>query len=321
MTILVTGGAGFIGSNLVHSLNADGIYQITVCDQLISYQANKTENLKGARFELVKPPDLISWLNCYRPHVVIHLAGITDTRRHDAEVFSVNFCLSIDLFQWCTKHRVPFIYASSAATYGAGDYGFDDDMMRWLVPMNMYGWSKHVFDLWAFDKGREERPPVCVGLKLFNVYGPREAHKGVMASVITQKLYDMIAGRPQRLFKSHHTNIPDGMQLRDFVYVDDVCSVIKFFMKGNHSGIFNVGTGYPRSFRDAIVALGESLGKVPDIRYIDMPHDIRTQYQYRTQAELGKLRRVGYDKPFISLEEGIQRTVEFFRQREIESAA
>ncbi len=214
---------------------------------------------------------------------------------------------------------MPFIYASSAATYGNGEHGFDDDWtpqaLQELKPMNLYGWSKHLFDLAVVDRfmKKEKLPPQWAGLKFFNVFGPNEYHKGEMMSLVAKRFDDAKAGRTVRLFKSHRPGIEDGDQRRDFIYVDDAVAVVRWLMESPQvSGIFNVGTGQARSFRDLIASLFRSLGREPKIEYIDMPESIRGQYQYFTEAKIDNLRRAGYNAGFASIEEGVKRYVTQF---------
>jgi ADP-L-glycero-D-manno-heptose 6-epimerase len=226
------------------------------------------------------------------------------------------------LLDWCTASRTPFIYASSAATYGDGVQGFEDDWsqaaLRKLQPMNLYGWSKHLFDLAVVDRyvKKQPLPPRWVGLKFFNVYGPNEYHKGHMASVLAKVFDSAKAGQPVRLFKSHRDGIADGEQRRDFIYIDDAVSVLRWLLDTSSvNGIFNVGTGKAESFRDMIVAMFKALGRPPHIDYIDMPETIRGQYQYFTQAGVANLRHAGYNAGFMPLETAVARYVNGYLDR------
>jgi ADP-L-glycero-D-manno-heptose 6-epimerase len=234
-----------------------------------------------------------------------------------------NFRLSLRLLDWCTLTRTPFIYASSAATYGDGSHGFDDDWsleaLRNLKPMNLYGWSKHLFDLALVDRymKKEKMPPHWVGLKFFNVYGPNEYHKGHMASVLA-KVFDLAkSGQPVKLFKSHRDDVADGDQRRDFIYVDDAISVLRWLLEATGiNGIFNVGTGKAESFRDMIGAMFRALGKPADIEYVDMPQAIRGQYQYFTEARIERLRSAGYNAGFTRLEIAVGQYVTGYLNRD-----
>jgi ADP-L-glycero-D-manno-heptose 6-epimerase len=309
---LITGGAGFIGSNLVAALNDAGCVDIVVNDTLGS--GEKWRNLqKRQLLDVVPPSDLQRWIEGRKLSAVIHLGANSDTMASDAdEVIASNFRLSLMLLDWCSLNRTPFIYASSAATYGDGSAGFDDDWsvnaLRRLRPLNLYGWSKHLFDLVVAERlqRRVDLPPQCAGLKFFNLFGPNEYHKGHMRSVIATVFADAQAGRPVRLFKSHRDGIDDGDQRRDFVHVDDAVSVMRWLMDHTDvSGIFNVGTGTARSFRDLVTALFRALGHDPNIAYIDMPMAIRERYQYFTQAAVERLRQNGYDRMPTPLEVGV----------------
>ncbi|MEX2035892.1 MAG: ADP-glyceromanno-heptose 6-epimerase [Xanthobacteraceae bacterium] len=317
--LLVTGGAGFIGSNVVAALNDAGRTDIAVNDVL--GDGGKWRNLaKRQLADVIPPDDLFRWLDGRKLDTVIHLGAISDTTATDADlVIDTNFRLSLRLLDWCTSARVPFIYASSAATYGAGAGGFSDDWspaaLKRLKPMNLYGWSKQLFDLAVVERSakKEKLPPQWAGLKFFNVFGPNEYHKGEMMSLVAKRFDDAKNGRSVRLFKSHRQGIEDGDQKRDFIYVDDAVSVVRWLMETpSASGIFNVGTGKARSFRDMIAALFRALGLEPKIEYVDMPAAIRGQYQYFTEAEVGNLRRAGYNTGFTALEEGIKRYVTQF---------
>jgi ADP-L-glycero-D-manno-heptose 6-epimerase len=319
---LVTGGAGFIGSNVVASLNESSHSDIAVNDYLGPNE--KWRNLAKRQIaEVVTPGDLFQWLDRRKLDAVIHLGAISDTMAADANlILDTNFRLSLRLLDWCTVTRTPFIYASSAATYGNGDQGFSDDWspgaLRRLRPLNLYGWSKHVFDLLVaerFTRG-EKLPPQWAGLKFFNVFGPNEYHKGEMMSLIAKRFDEAKSGQPVQLFKSHRAGIQDGDQKRDFIHVDDAVGVIRWLLDSQAvSGIFNVGTGHARSFRDLVVTMFRTLGRISNIEYIDMPPAIRDRYQYFTQCEVENLRRAGYNAGFISLEEGVAAYVTQFLNR------
>jgi len=309
---LVTGGAGFIGSNVVAALNEAGRRDIAINDALGS--DDKWRNLKKRQFaDLVPPGELFAWLDGRKLDGVLHLGAISDTTATDGDlVLETNFRLSLKLLDWCTATRTPFIYASSAATYGDGSAGFADDWtpdaLNRLKPMNLYGWSKHLFDLAVaerFAKGAK-LPPQWAGLKFFNVFGPNEYHKGAMASVLARVFDDAKEGRAVRLFKSHRTGIADGEQQRDFIYVDDAIAVVRWLLETPAvCGIFNVGTGKARSFRDMMLAMFQALGRPPNVEYIEMPAAIRDKYQYFTQAEVENLRQAGYNAGFTPLEQAV----------------
>ncbi|HVZ53913.1 MAG TPA: ADP-glyceromanno-heptose 6-epimerase [Pseudolabrys sp.] len=320
---LVTGGAGFIGSNVVASLNEAGATDVTVNDWLGT--GDKWRNLaKRQLADFVPPADLMRWLEGRKLDAVIHMGAISDTTAADGDaVMENNFRLSLRLLDWCTTTRTPFIYASSAATYGDGDQGFVDDWspeaLRALRPLNLYGWSKHLFDQTLVDRyvKKENLPPRWVGLKFFNVYGPNEYHKGAMASVLSKVFGGAKSGQPVRLFKSHREGIADGEQRRDFIHVDDAVAVLRWFVDDSSvNGIFNVGTGQAESFRDMIVAMFKALGRAPNIEYVDMPENIRGQYQYFTQSSIENLRRAGYDAPFTPLETAVASYVNGYLDRD-----
>ncbi len=317
--LLVTGGAGFIGSNVVAALNEAGRTDIAVNDVLGT--DGKWRNLaKRQVADVVAPADLFGWLEGRKLDAVIHMGAISDTTATDADlVMESNFRTSMRLLDWCTGARVPFIYASSAATYGDGTAGFSDDWspasLQKLKPMNLYGWSKQLFDQAVAERfaKKEKLPPQWAGLKFFNVFGPNEYHKGEMMSLVAKRFDDAKAGRTVRLFKSHRPGIGDGEQRRDFIYVDDTVAVVRWLMQTPQvSGIFNVGTGKARSFRDLISALFRALGREPKIEYVDMPENIRGQYQYFTQAKVDHLLAAGYNAGFTSLEDGVKRYVTEF---------
>jgi ADP-L-glycero-D-manno-heptose 6-epimerase len=310
--LLVTGGAGFIGSNVVAALNDAGRGDIAVCDCLGS--DGKWRNLaKRQLADVVPPSQLLAWLQGRRLDAVIHLGAISETTATDGDlVIDTNFRLPARLLDWCAANATPFIYASSAATYGDGDQGFVDDpsldALKKLRPMNLYGWSKQLFDLMVAERVRqhEQMPPQWAGLKFFNVFGPNEYHKGAMMSVLARRFDEIKSGAGVQLFKSHRAGVADGDQRRDFIYVDDVVRVIMWLLAaGSVSGIFNVGTGKARSFRDLMLAAYAALGAQPNIDYVDMPIQIRGSYQYFTQASVDRLRSAGYNGGFTSLEDGV----------------
>jgi ADP-L-glycero-D-manno-heptose 6-epimerase len=315
--ILVTGGAGFIGSNVVAALCGRGV-SVAVSDRLRSN--DKWRNLAKADFrELIEPEALDAWLaGRGRLDAVVHLGAISATTERDADlIFDVNVRLSARLWEWCAAHDTPFIYASSAATYGAGAQGFDDDQqvaaLAQLRPLNAYGWSKHFFDrrVLAGIAAGQGAPPQWVGLKFFNVYGPNEYHKGTMQSVVAQKYPLVAAGRPVTLFTSHHPDYPDGGQMRDFVFVEDCVDVILWLLERPQvSGLFNLGSGRARSFADLARAIAAAAGVPARIEFMPMPEAIRPNYQYYTEARMQKLRDAGYDRPFTSIEDGVRRYVE-----------
>jgi ADP-L-glycero-D-manno-heptose 6-epimerase len=314
--LLVTGGAGFIGSNVVAALNDAGRADVAVCDVL--GHDGKWRNLaKRQLADVVPPAELMAWLHGRRLDAVIHLGAISETTATDGDlVIETNFRLSMRLLDWCTAERVPLIYASSASTYGDGDQGFRDEQtvpaLKKLRPMNLYGWSKHLFDLAVAERVArgETMPPQWAGLKFFNVFGPNEYHKGGMMSVLAKRFDDIKAGRPIQLFKSHRDGIADGDQRRDFIYVEDVVRVITWLLASPAvSGIFNVGTGTARSFKDLMLAAYAALGAAPNIDYIDMPVQIRDSYQYFTQSEGERLRGAGYNGGFTSLEDAVSHYV------------
>lgn len=317
--LLVTGGAGFIGSNVVAALNDAGRSDVVVCDFLGS--DGKWRNLaKRQLADVVPPAELTQWLGNRKLDAIIHLGAISETTATDGDlVIETNFRLSMRLLDWCTASATPFIYASSAATYGDGEQGFRDDAsldaLRKLRPMNLYGWSKHLFDMAVADRVAQglKMPPQWAGLKFFNVFGPNEYHKGTMMSVLARRFDDVKSGRVVQLFKSHREGIADGDQRRDFIHVDDVVRVIMWLLATRSvNGIFNVGTGHARSFRDLILAAYSALGAEPNIEYIDMPEQIRGSYQYFTEAEVDHLRRAGYNGGFTALEDAVGSYVKGF---------
>jgi ADP-L-glycero-D-manno-heptose 6-epimerase len=320
--ILVTGGAGFIGSNLVASLNDGGVTEIAVNDHLGSLE--KERNLKNRRYSgIVSPNELFRWLDGRKLEAILHMGAISSTTATDEKaVMEANFELPMRLLDWCTATRTPFIYASSAATYGDGSQGFDDDdkpeSLARLKPLNLYGRSKLRFDLAIVERARAKAPmpPQWCGLKFFNVFGPNEYHKEDMRSVLCKVFPDAKAGQAVRLFKSDREGIPDGGQARDFIYVLDAAKVVLWLLdRPRVSGIYNVGTGEARTFKDMIHALFAALKREPEIDYIGMPAELSGRYQYLTQARMERLRAAGYDAPFTPLEAAVEDYVTRFLDR------
>jgi ADP-L-glycero-D-manno-heptose 6-epimerase len=320
--LLVTGGAGFIGSNVVAALNDAGRSDVAVCDDL--GHDGKWRNLaKRQLADFVPPSQLLGWLQDRRLEAMIHLGAISETTATDGDlVMEANFRMPLRLLDWCTATGTPFIYASSAATYGNGEQGFRDDpsidALKTLRPMNLYGWSKHLFDMAVAERAAkgEKLPPQWAGLKFFNVFGPNEYHKGTMMSVLARRFDDIKAGRPVQLFKSHREGIADGDQRRDFIYVDDVVRVMMWLLATpSISGLFNVGTGTARSFKDLMLAAYAALGNRPNIEYIDMPEAIRGSYQYFTEGNVDRLRSAGYNGGFTALEDAVGLYVKGFLDR------
>jgi ADP-L-glycero-D-manno-heptose 6-epimerase len=312
--ILVTGGAGFIGSNLAASLAEQG-HDVALCDRLRT--GDKWRNIARIDLrDLVAPEQLDAWLLAHGKGLsaVFHLGAVSSTTEVDADlIVETNFRLSRKLWQWCAQHGKRLIYASSAATYGAAEVGFEDDDspagLARLRPLNAYGWSKQLFDRWAVRSvtAGNDHPPQWVGLKFFNVYGPNEYHKGGMQSVVAQKYALAAAGDPVTLFRSNRDGVADGGQLRDFVYVADCVQVMLWLLENPKvNGILNLGTGTARSFADLATALCAAVGKPARLTFVDMPAAIRPNYQYFTQARMERLRALGYSRPFTSLEDGVR---------------
>ncbi len=310
---MVTGGAGFIGSNLHAALVARG-HETVVVDRL---RATKWRNLAHhAPAQLIHPDALDDFLATDPPiELVFHLGAISSTTATDGDlVWSSNVALSQRLWTWCADRSVRFIYASSAATYGAGEAGFTDgtDSLDRLHPMNLYGWSKHAFDLSVRRNlaAGHPRPPQWAGLKFFNVYGPNEYHKGHMISVVKVKHDDLLAGRAPRLFRSDRPDIPDGGQKRDFIWVGDIVDVMLWLLDNpGANGLFNLGTGRARTYLDLAHAVCAAAGADPHVEFIDMPSALRGQYQSYTEADMNRLRAAGYAGQFTPLEAGIAQYV------------
>ena len=313
--ILLTGGAGFIGSLLHAALHARG-ERVAVSDRLGA--EGKWRNLaKHPPVELVHPDRLDDWLAAGpRLRMVYHLGAVSETTATDGDhVWETNVALSWRLWTWCADHGVPFVYASSAATYGDGSAGFDDapDGLERLRPLNLYGWSKHAFDLRvrAALAAGELAPPRWTGLKFFNVYGPNEYHKGPMISVVKVKADELAAGRPARLFRSDREGVADGAQRRDFIWAGDVVDVMLWLLDApGVSGLFNLGTGTARTYLDLAHAVADALDVPRRVEFVDMPERLRGQYQSFTEARMERLRAAGYAGQFTPLEDGVRRYVQ-----------
>lgn len=316
--IVVTGGAGFIGSNLLAGLEARGSTDLVAVDGL--GQDDKWRNIAKRELAAFVPPrDLMSFLEAHAPEIdtIFHMGAVSSTTERDADLIAeTNFALSLQLWDWCSWRGARLIYASSAATYGDGSAGFDDDGsvegLARLRPLNAYGWSKHVFDRRVARLVAEGKPapPQWAGLKFFNVYGPNEYHKGGMMSVAAQIFPRARAGEPARLFRSHNPAYADGGQLRDFVWIGDcVAAMLWLYDNPQVNGLFNLGTGEARSFADLAAAVFRGLNQEPRIEYIDTPAELRDKYQYFTEARMERLRKAGYDRAFTSLEDGVGRYV------------
>ena len=317
--IAVTGAAGFIGSCMVRKLNDEGLSNILIVDEFSHEEKNR--NLEGKKYlEKVHRNDFPGWLweKHYFVDAIFHLGARTDTTEKDWGIFQeLNLDYSKALWELCAKHNIPLIYASSAATYGLGEHGYDDrhDIVGQLHPLNPYGESKNRFDEWALKQAAQ--PPHWYGLKFFNVYGPNEYHKGRMASVIFHTARQIKATGGMKLFRSHRKDYEDGQQSRDFVYIKDVIDILFWlFRKQPANGLYNLGTGKARTFYDLAAATFRAMGREPNISFIDTPEDIRDTYQYFTEANMNKLREVGYEKDFYSLEEGIEDYVKGYLMEE-----
>lgn len=313
--IVITGAAGFIGSCVLSYFNQKGHQDIIIVDEFS--RADKNKNLEGKKFfQQINRDEFINWFNnnVQQINYVIHLGARTDTTEFNIEVFEkLNVQYSKDIWNICCQYQIPLIYASSAATYGAGENGYDDDetKLSLLQPLNPYGWSKHYFDLWVMQQ--QEQPPFWAGLKFFNVFGPNEYHKGRMASVVFHAFHQIQKTGKVKLFRSHRPDFKDGEQLRDFVYIKDVVKVIYFIYANKiKSGIYNLGTGKARTFLDLARSVFKAMNKSENIEFIDTPEDIRDKYQYFTEAKMQKLLQQSYSEKFISLEDAIQDYVQNF---------
>ncbi len=307
--IVVTGAVGFIGSQLIKKLNNHNFNEIIAVDKFDREDKNK--NIEGLRIkQRIDRDEFISWLEANGKAVefIFHIGAKTDTALFDVELLTkMNTEYTKSIWKLCIANQIPLVYASSAATYGLGEYGYDDDesQIEKLKPLNPYGQSKQDFDVWGLKQ--EEKPFFWAGLKFFNVYGPNEYHKGRMASVVWHAYNQIKKTKAMKLFRSHNPEFKDGEQMRDFVYVKDVVDVCYWLMHHRKdSGIYNLGSGKARTFLDLTKAVFKSMGLQPDITFIDTPEDIRDKYQYFTEANMAKLKSIGYTKPFYSLEEGIK---------------
>lgn len=307
--IIVTGAAGFIGSCLVRKLNDEGhVKDVIVVDDF--YKSYKDKNLDNKLIlEWIHRDIFLKWFQKFgkRIECVFHLGARTDTAEKDVAIFDkLNLNYSKSIWKTCVEYQIPLIYASSAATYGLGEFGYEDShsVVKKLKPLNPYGQSKNDFDQWAL--AQKETPPFWAGLKFFNVYGPNEYHKKRMASVIFHTLKQIQKTGEMKLFRSHNPNFKDGEQKRDFIYVKDVIDICWFlYQNQNESGLYNVGTGEARTFFDLASNTFKAMNLKPKISFIDTPEDIRDTYQYFTEANMSKLRKAGYDAPFYSLEDGV----------------
>jgi ADP-L-glycero-D-manno-heptose 6-epimerase len=311
--IIVTGAAGFIGSCLVSKLNKEGFNDIIIVDDFSDPE--KMKNLEGKIFsQKVHRDDFIKWLkeNQRLVQFVFHIGARTDTTEFNKEIFDkLNLNYTKDIWNICVEFGLPLVYASSAATYGLGEHGYNDDhnIVEKLKPLNPYGDSKNDFDKWALKQ--ERKPYFWAGLKFFNVYGPNEYHKGRMASVIMHAHRQIKENGTVKLFRSHNPEYKDGEQLRDFVYVKDVVEVCYFLLHHRKDpGLYNLGSGKARTFLDLVKNTFAGVNKPPKIEFVDTPIDIRDKYQYFTEANMSKLKSIGYSKPFHTLEEGVKDYVE-----------
>tara|TARA_B110000238_G_C16081672_1_gene419737 strand:+ start:55 stop:1023 length:969 start_codon:yes stop_codon:yes gene_type:complete len=310
--ILVTGAAGFIGSNIVASLNKKGYKNIILCDWV--NDKSKKNNIKKLIYKKIVPPEkIIEYLNeSQNIELIIHMgANSSTTETNFRLIYNINTRFSKNLWQWCVNNQVRLIYASSAATYGDGKKGFNDSEKQTYKPLNIYGLSKYLFDRYVIKQNKRGIcPPQWVGLKFFNVYGPNEYHKGNMQSVVKHAVDQYNKYGKVKLFKSYNDEYIDGQQTRDFIYVDDCVQLINWLIEHkNISGIYNCGTSIERTFEDLVKAMFKSINITPKIEYIDMPENLRNQYQYYTRANMDKIREKGYNIKSLTLEEGVNKYV------------
>lgn len=317
--MIVTGAAGFIGSCLISKLNEENFNYIIAVDQFDD--PAKLKNLEGKKIqEKVHRDDFFDWLdrNYEEVEFIFHIGARTDTTEFDTAIFDkLNLNYSKEIWNRCVDYQIPLVYASSAATYGSGELGYKDDesIIPQLQPLNPYGESKNEFDKWALNQ--EKKPFFWAGLKFFNVYGPNEYHKARMASVIWHAYRQISEKGEMKLFRSHNPEYKDGEQMRDFVYVKDVVEVCYFLMRHRkNSGIYNLGSGKARTFLDLTKAVFKAMDKEENIGFIDTPEDIREKYQYFTEADMNKLKLIGYDKAFYSLEEGISEYIKTYLSKQ-----
>lgn len=308
--IVITGGAGMIGSMIAWQINQQGRDDLIIVDSHL--QAEQWQNLCHRRYaDYLDKDALLPWLQQHGHAVstIVHMGAISATTERDWDrLLDHNVRFSQTLWRWCTTQEVPLLYASSAATYGDGSKGYSDASIAGLRPLNAYGYSKHFFDQWALRQAKQgEAPPQWAGFKFFNVYGPNEYHKGRMASVVYHSFRQFRGSGSIRLFKSDRPDVLDGMQKRDFIYAKDAAAVVAWFIENRPpNGIYNIGTGVARAFKDLATAVMQSCGKTADITWIDIPEDLKGKYQYHTQADIHKLRAAGYSRPFSTLEEGVR---------------
>ncbi|MDR1951909.1 MAG: ADP-glyceromanno-heptose 6-epimerase [Elusimicrobiota bacterium] len=316
--IVLTGGAGFIGSCFLWKLNQENIKNILVVDHLDD--SEKWKNLTGKKFtDFIQKNDFISRVESRqfsKPEAIIHLGACSSTTLSDGNYYiKNNYEYSKTLALWAFEWGIPFIYASSAATYGDGNFGYDDDLSKLYQyqPLNMYGYSKHLFDLWLLNNGYAQK---ASGIKFFNVFGPNEYHKGDMKSVMCKSFDEVSKKGTIKLFKSYRDDYPDGGQKRDFIYVKDAVEAVYFlFENPSKTGIFNLGTGIARTWNDLANAMFEAAGKKGNIEYTDMPDNLKSKYQYFTQAKMDKLRQAGFDKPFMKLEDSVKDYYQYLKNK------